>query len=1279
MSHIRKIADALWSENVGCRAAVMLGTGFSANAEKVSSNTPDMPMWSVLRKKMLNELEIEDYGQDALTVADLYESSFGKTSLEAFLMNCIPDREFVPGELHERLLKLPWSDIFTTNYDTLLERGAEKVIERRYSYVYSAEDIPLARPPRIIKLHGTFQRNRPLVFSREDYRKYPVQNAPFVNFVQESIMENVFCLLGFSGTDPNFLQWIGWVRDNLKEYQPIIYLCGLLDITNHERKRLEKLNIQPIDLTPMFPANEYPNRRSRYKKALIWFLDELRKGAPYNPDAWPRYINTENENNNNQLDASDKEFENINSINDSLVELARTLPFANNISEQLIENICNKFSSIRKSYPGWLIAPYRMRNDLYSSLQLWRGIAIKINNIDNISPIIKLRFLYEVYWRASCALFFIDGPFAEVIINTMEQVNPFHKYITLPNDCITPENMPSNLKNKFNWDEIGEWWVTLALSIMRVARVMQDNNLFDTWSDGLKEVVKHDIEWSMQWHYEKCLNALFNLNVDMLFGELEEWDETKGNAFWRIRKASLLAEIGSLTHAKNLVEQGIKQIRESIACRTTIDYTLLSEEGVALNLALLLNYPSLSSIELQDRFKELRKYKCDFSVELDEIRHRINDYQPHRTVSKKIGYDPMTVQISRKYNSNSQNMLDAVNLFYVFEVIGLPIRIYGNVILPEISKASSWIYPIMPRPALVMLARKGNLEEIENYFSRFSVAQMPDESVNSTFDWLFGSMVCSYQHLCSFKNKGYNNGFLLNIINVAMAVISYLSFRLSNDRKLKLYQFLIEFYDDERNYRYRILKNTVSNLWMRLIMCSDKSIIEQYIIQFLKSPVDNKNEWNPFVYVLEYHSKDIEINRQNDTELEILVKDLIENVRRFRGSQRSQSVLKLVWLQQNNILTEEEKADFGNALWFNSDKNPNKLPNDTGLYAFQLLILPGNEECITKHYKMFLESTDFGFFNIKSSDSIENTQPVLYSNDCLNAIRALKSDEDNGIRKFISWTKTDAVWMLNKIHDFWEKNKEFFDDSKITEDIFFSKTFCIERIHTVMFHISKVFGRMVMPYISQMETNEQDMTKEFYSEIKSYDWHLAILPFELYLDNTAGERILNALQDSIYAKNKTRVKDALEGIYEWFNFVAPNDVLDIRQSQNLSPLIEKLLEYLCWRKRKCFFSVIQYVSLLVRYNKEDVLPYKEKLFKALGYMYDDISETDTLIDEEDDAVDNIDKYLFHYQAYASELAYYVYKCFFDDNDEEIPDILKKWKEFCRKSCLPEVNKWFTDV
>ena len=84
--------------------------------------------------------------------------------------------------------------MFTTNYDTLLERAREFVTLKRYEVVVEKEDLLYANQPRIVKLHGSFP-SPPFVITEEDYRRYPSDNAPFVNTVRQSLLENTLCLI----------------------------------------------------------------------------------------------------------------------------------------------------------------------------------------------------------------------------------------------------------------------------------------------------------------------------------------------------------------------------------------------------------------------------------------------------------------------------------------------------------------------------------------------------------------------------------------------------------------------------------------------------------------------------------------------------------------------------------------------------------------------------------------------------------------------------------------------------------------------------------------------------------------------------------------------------------------------------------------------------------------------------------------------------------------------------------------------------------------------------
>jgi SIR2-like domain len=149
----------------------------------------------------------------ALRLADEFSAAFGRPALDDLILEAIPDADFAPGPLHRLLMELPWADVLTTNYETLLERAAASALGQRYSVVRTVQEISAAVRPRIVKLHGSFPSSRPFILTEEDFRTYPQKFAPFVNLAQQTVMENTLCLIGFSGNDPDFLYWTGWVRD----------------------------------------------------------------------------------------------------------------------------------------------------------------------------------------------------------------------------------------------------------------------------------------------------------------------------------------------------------------------------------------------------------------------------------------------------------------------------------------------------------------------------------------------------------------------------------------------------------------------------------------------------------------------------------------------------------------------------------------------------------------------------------------------------------------------------------------------------------------------------------------------------------------------------------------------------------------------------------------------------------------------------------------------------------------------------------------------------------
>ena len=195
--HIESIRRALWAEPGLGRLPVMVGAGMSRNANPLRPGRAAMPTWEDLITVMIDllyppslatERRREDLkGQAKATsaaqrLAEEFTAAFGRAALDDLVLHAIPDADFGPGQLHRLLLELPWADVLTTNYDTLLERAAAGGLGQHYSVVRTVEEISAAARPRIVKLHGSFPSSRPFILTDEDFRTYPRRFAPFRQF-----------------------------------------------------------------------------------------------------------------------------------------------------------------------------------------------------------------------------------------------------------------------------------------------------------------------------------------------------------------------------------------------------------------------------------------------------------------------------------------------------------------------------------------------------------------------------------------------------------------------------------------------------------------------------------------------------------------------------------------------------------------------------------------------------------------------------------------------------------------------------------------------------------------------------------------------------------------------------------------------------------------------------------------------------------------------------------------------------------------------------------------
>ena len=464
-SHIDQVRDALWA-NYGSGASVMVGGGFSRHALKMKPGAGDLPLWSHVANEIYGKLYSErgEGDRQAITpVADRilslsqeYEVAFGRSNLHQLLQRLIRDDDFKPGEAHSRLLQLPWRDVFTTNWDTLLERTRPQVVTRNYSVVQDMDEIPLANKPRIVKLHGSLPAQFPLILTEEDYRIYPTKFAPFVNTVQQAMMETVFCLIGFSGNDPNFLSWSGWVRDNLGVSAPKIYLAGWLDLPHHRRRMLECRGVVPIDLARHPKAREWPEHQ-RYHHANEWVLYTLERGRPYDLTDWPTPSSQP------QLEIP----EHLQPVVEVTLKQPKEEPRSDEgENQEKVKETLGIWRHNRGLYPGWLLLPASAQREIFKMrTDAWEPHILAA--LPELTAEERLNAIYELVWRREILLEPISQRLeteAEAALNSID----CHKRVIDGSDEVVTD-----------WIAVRENWRTVALALVTAARFRFDDELFD--------------------------------------------------------------------------------------------------------------------------------------------------------------------------------------------------------------------------------------------------------------------------------------------------------------------------------------------------------------------------------------------------------------------------------------------------------------------------------------------------------------------------------------------------------------------------------------------------------------------------------------------------------------------------------------------------------------------------------------------------------------------------------------------------------------------------------
>ena len=678
---LQQLARALWRDGSARGAALLIGAGLTKSAIVVGTDTPKPPLWSDLLEDMVDRL----YGSsrkhaptNPLRIAEEYRTYYGQAVLDDFVRERFPDKAWQPAPLHTELLDLPWSDVLTTNWDTILERAAENTRDTVYEIVRCEANIPHARSPRIVKLHGSIGDAAPLIFAEEDYRTYPERHAAFVNLAREIFIENELCLLGFSGDDPNFMQWAGWVRDRLGDSARRIYLVGNLELPPARRRYFEAHNIAPIDLAPLVhgaPAVE------RHTEATRLFIEALRRARPTPEHEW-------------SITAADAYP--LHKAGPTAFEQARK---SDAFAVDLLVNTIAIFAKDRAAYPDWLVCPRKYRMTLVQGAT-WLLRKPVLNQLQTAR---RVEVLWELVWRHTIAFAPLDMPLEQAIAELLET----------PDIIIEPDRR-----------------CAFAVALMRYARFCDDGATLERWGKMVENAAPPRSPYLTEARYQKCLYARDRLDVVALSKAVTTLNSD--DPIWQLRRAALLAEIGEHTVATKLIkdvtnslERQYRLARTSLSVKSRLGWADWLSRG-----ADLLTFPKSVDAPRPRDFKNVHvdPYGEIAAVDDGATEAWLRESEEDRGVIPL--FDPGHYRDSTKsirLGGGDRALLLRYELDQLIEFVGLPIRInHVNLCANAALGTARITYEASPGwYARLLRALHSHFDKsFDRYFGRIAIAQL---------------------------------------------------------------------------------------------------------------------------------------------------------------------------------------------------------------------------------------------------------------------------------------------------------------------------------------------------------------------------------------------------------------------------------------------------------------------------------------------------------------------------------------------------------------------------
>ncbi len=1205
----------------------MVGAGFSRNAVPKKDGLPQFPTWVELGDAFYEKLYGEEKAEigekkrylSPLKLAFQVEANFGRPTLDKIIADRVPDLYHEPSRLHEKLLELPWQDVFTTNYDTLLERASKKVIKRKYSFIVNTDDLIYAEKPRIIKLHGSMPSTKPFIITEENYRRYPKDFAPFVNMVQQSLLENALCMIGFSGDDPNFLQWIGWIRDNIGTGRASkMYFIGIDPLSPVDRTIFDQRHIVYIDASK---CTQKVNPGAKIEAVIDYLASKENKDGGIYWSATKASLYPKIEKSSNK--------------------------------ELKIQEVVLQWKDERKKYPGWCIMPASRRKSMWTYTSEWSGI---LRTGEVLPNFLDLDFFYELNWRLEYCLCPWFDDTAASMRDCLERYWPF----TSPNLLLKSTDLHENAnKTEQGHDTLLDRWCTLAISLLRYYR---EEGRSEDWALFANILKTHDeilsAEQRASFAYERCLYYLFEIDLKGLDHEFESWPDNPSLPFWEAKRAGLLAERGRIEEAVKLLDRSLADIRAKENLKPiSSDFTLISQEAYVMVLRRYVgesydfnqhvyHEKKTKTTDYSARWNELKQYLCDPWGELSAFEAKLETkLLPYNRVTSEYGFDIGSISRTTHLASGPDpQVLDGYSFLLFLEETSIPVSLPAVNFSKEAAIGSlARIASYSSHWALCEAARIGDPKVADQLFDRCALSRLDRTTVDE-----YITMYIQTAERIGDSIEQPSGPYQTSLGNFATKVIPEILSRLCCKSSSESHKKILSFIEGAYHAKNKTLYVGVDHLVRRLINSASTEELDAYIPRFLQleipqgdHPLIEKEFINPLSLVLD--SKYAAQGRKHHIVIgHTTIEELFQNALSQIEKTRTWSIFSLFVLQSIDALDEEQKKRFGKLVWV--DDFDNKLPKCDGLYSFAFLELPIPESIDAKgNFKKYILDTPFPIIGNKHKEvSLAGGNfPII--GDIL------------GSAEYLDWTDSEIHILFERLIAWWDSDKHYLSVKEKDEGFSGFSSIPQEaraRLQWLPDIMAKVISRLLCRYATDLDMQK---VTTFIAEAKAAD--MPYLKMKLAFTSLFPEEhsdLIGEISDALSSSRREVIIDALNAM---FFLLAPlQESSPLSSKGELERLLAEVGNIVRWRYEPGLVSAMNTLGYSIL--KQPVCFNDELKATVLVGLKELEHETDPTTLEATDILKKLE-----IRQSAAALSYIIFKSFYS-TAEKLPQSLQDWKAIC---------------